>query len=366
MTLNNFRQSYHKMITDKVITIPTIDTIIKHKEKKCYLSGKLVVVILIVVFTLASISNNSLDYGYHQLISNHFSNNVYGGSESSFLGLNGDQLYYAKGNYLGSEYKSTIITSFNIKNGKYQTIIETKQNKILMLNEYLIYQDNDKSITMFNTLDKTESTITYACQINDLKVISKNLIVTCNNDYSLIDVYKNLDKAPQQYQLNVLIDSVIYYDDTKLIYALDNQLGIYDLNTHMYQSLTAKIQTLMHDYIDKLVIYDDRLLFSLDNANGKLYSFDLNTSALRLVTDMFTNKQISSLIVNNDELYIIVFDEDSYVYRLYKAGQIEHLKTIDNDRIWSIYFDNENYLLELDKGYYLGGINKLSQSHFLP
>ncbi len=351
MTLNNFRQSYHKMITDKVITIPTIDTIIKRKEKRCYFARKLVIVTFVLVFALVNICNNSLNYGYHKIISDHFNINLYGGGESNLLGLSGDHLYYTKGHYLDNEYKSTIIISLNIKNGNYQTIFETKQNKIMMLNEYLIYQDNDKSIFVFNTLDKTESIVTYDHVIDDLKIVSGKLFVTFNDEYSLINVYKDLDQRPKQFQLNVLIDSVISYDDTKLIYSANNELGIYDFNTHMYQSLSSKIRKLIPSYIDKLIIHNDRLLFTLDKTNSELYSFDLNTDALRLVSD---------------ELYMIVFDGDSYICRLNSKEQIEYLKTIDNDRIWSIHFDNENYLLELDKGYYLGRINKLSQRPLLP
>jgi hypothetical protein len=354
------------MITDKVITIPTIDTIINHEVKKCNLSRKLVVATCILIFVLVNISNSSLDYGYHELITNHPNHYFYGGSETYLLGLSDDQLYYKKVNYLGSEYQSTIISSLNLKNGKYQTIYETKARKVMMFNEYLVYQDSDRSISAFNTLDKTESSLTYDHQIDDLEIILGNLIVTCNNENSLIYVYNNLDQSPQQYQLNIQIDNVIFYDNTKVIYSANNELSIYDINSNKYQSLSSRIEKLVHGYIDKLVFYNDRLLFSLDNSNSNVYSYDLNTSALRLVADKFTNKSISSWVVNDNDLYIAAFDGDSYLYRLNDLNQLEHIKTIDNDRIWSIIFDNEKYLLELDNGYYLGRINKLSQKSFLP
>ena len=53
------------------------------------------------------------------------------------------------------------------------------------------------------------------------------------------------------------------------------------------------IESLLQGAIDKSVIYNDHLLFTLDNLDGKLYSYDLKNDDLRLVTDIFNNKLTS-------------------------------------------------------------------------
>jgi len=366
MTLNNFRQNYHKMITDKVIMIPDVDSILKRSEKRSCLFQKIVLVSCVFIFVLVNVNNHSIDYGYHEFFSDHQNSGIYGGTENKVLGLNDDQLYYASVNYIDSKYQMTSIKKINIKNGISQTILEIEADNVMMIEDFLIYKDNTQKISIFNTIDNTMTYIKYDHEIIDYKIIKGKLLVACRDDHSLIYIYNDLNKPPMQYQLDIMIENIIDNDNTKLIYEVNGELGIYDLIDNRYRSLSLMIESLLQGAIDKSVIYNDRLLFTLDNLDGKLYSYDLKNDDLRLVTDIFNNKLITSLDVYDNELYVTVFNGNSLIYRINNTGQINHLKTIDSDRIWSIVFDNENYLLVLDNGYYLGRFNTLSQRRFLP
>ena len=366
MTLNNFRQNYHKMITDKVITIPDVDSILKRSEKRPCLFQKIVLVSCVFIFVLVNVNNHSIDYGYHEFFNDHQNSGIYGGTENKVLGLNDDQLYYASVNYTDSKYQMTSIKKLNIKNGMSQTILEIEADNVMMIKDFLIFIDNTQKISIFNTIDNTMTYIKYDHEIVDYKIIKGKLIVACHDEHSLIYIYNDLNKPPMQYQLDIMIENIIDYDNTKLIYKVNGELGIYDLVDNGYRSVSLMIESLLQGAIDKSVIYNDHLLFTLDNLDGKLYSYDLKNDDLRLITDIFNNKLITSLDVFDNELYVTVFNGNSLIYRINNTGQIDHLKTIDNDRIWSLVFDNENYLLVLDNGYYLGRINTLSQRRFLP
>lgn len=365
MTLNNFRQNYHKMITEKVIMIPDVDSILKRSEKRSCLFQKIVLVSCVFIFVLVNVNNHSIDYGYHEFISNHQNSGIYGGTENKILGLNEDQLYYASVNYIDGEYQMTSIKKINIKNGMSQTILEIKADNVMMIKESLIYQVNDQKLSIFNINDETKISIDYDHEIIDYKIIKGQLLVACCDEQTSVYIYHDFNAPPLQYRLDILIENIIDYDNTKLIYEVNGELGIYDLRDNRYRSLSSKIESLLQVAIDKSVIYNDRLLFTLDNLDGKLYSYDLKNDDLRLVTDIFNNRLVTSLDVYDNELYVTVFNGNSLIYRISNTGQIDHLKTIDNDRIWSIVFDNEKYLLVLDNGYYLGRVNKLSQRRFL-
>ena len=111
-----------------------------------------------------------------------------------------------------------------------------------------------------------------------------------NNGYSLVYIYNDFNHQSQHYQLKIKIDSIIYLDSKKIIYEIDNKIGIYDLSNDTFELLSTKLETVINGYIDKVTFYDNQLYFTLNNSDTKLYRYNLNTETLSIVTEKFINK----------------------------------------------------------------------------
>ena len=269
--------------------------------------------------------------------------------------------------------KSNNFNNFQYSNNN-KNIFKSKKLSKYKISDYVLFEKNN-----LITSDEKGNIIVFS--------VNENKIIVKFNFYK--KKYKNINKT-----LNFIIDkNIIYisdnigylysydYKNNKVLWAknykipfrsnlklFENKLIASNQNNNLYffnknngdilKLIPTEEVIVKNQFINNLSLSDESLLFL--NTYGSLYSIDINSMAMKWVTNLNqtldlnpSNLFLGNEIINNDKKAIVSSNNSTYIIDI-KTGSIDFKKNIPSEVKSLIH---NNYLFLISKNSFLTAIN---------